>query len=126
MVSTFCYPCAAEQLYAEKNAAAYEERRTQKRMAAMFEQGRMSPAMMSPGMAMGMGNANNVGQTSVVNVSLSPTPQQAGPASPVPQAAYPQAAYPEAQAIQSVPVPMASCPPKDVGVIAPAPAKAAY
>lgn len=123
MVSFCCYPCAAEQLYVEKAAVSYEERRTQKRMAAMYEQqamGRMSPGMM----AMGNINANNIGQTSVVNLSLSPTPQQQQ--MPSPAVASPVYHYPEAQAVQPVPMAMASCPPKDMGMVAPAPPKAAY
>lgn len=125
MVSFCCYPCAAEQIYVEKAAVSYEERRTQKRMAAMYEQQAMG-RMMSPGMGMAIGNnnANNVGQTSVVNVSLSPTPQQQ---MPPPAVASPAYHYPEAQAVQHV-VPMAAafCPPKDMGMVTPAPPKAAY
>lgn len=64
-MSFCCYPCAAEQLYVEKAASLYE-----KRMAAAFEQGGMGgEGRVSPGMGM-MGQ----GQSSVVNVSLSPTP----------------------------------------------------
>lgn len=51
-----------------------------------------------------------------MNVSLSLTPQLAAPA---PAYAYPAEAQP-------VPMATASCPPKDAGMVAPAPAKAAY
>lgn len=85
MLACYCFPCATTQLYSECAASKVEERKKQKRMEDMLEQGRLGSPM--PG-----------GTTVVYAPSPPPhpmySPQQVYPAQPHPVPMVAAAPYP--------------------------------